>query len=114
MRKLYSTVFTTVMPFVFYYGFFYGNVYAANVSKFLIWACFLLSLLILIGWTLDSDKVEKDLKSKPRSYSLGYAAFTDVVGTLIIAASGHFWYAGLWLFQAFVEQILYASINKEK
>src|SRR5271169_3709015 len=118
MRKIVSIVLNTGLPFLFYYGFIYKNTSALNISKFVIISTFVLGLIVYFAWVVAEEKVTAALlktKHDRSKFVLGYALTADLIGVLILAASGAFWYASYWLIQSMIEQSIWGKImEKEK
>jgi hypothetical protein len=77
-----------------------------NLGKFVIWLTFLLSFIVMLGLMADPKKIKEIFtKNEYRSLPRWIGIPTDIVGIIILAGTGHPWYAGMWTFQALIEAI---------
>ena len=97
MEKYNGFVIDAAMMALMYFGLFKGNEYASNLFWPVLWVFVVLSLLIMIIFTNEKTKVEvlKDRKPRPK-WKVKYSLYYDTVFSLLLAALGFAWAAGVW------------------
>lgn len=86
-----------------------GNHHAMNIFTFSVVALTLVGIVLLVLATSKGYNPKAvDENYLPSMMWLGL--LTDVLGSLLLASYGHFWLAGLVVFQCIVEQITYRII----
>jgi len=82
--------------------------WALNVVRFAIWA-----MTALVTIAVLSKDIRAKARAKGRSVPKWISVTYDLAIIVILAASGHFWCAGAWLWQMMCESSIYDGKKEE-
>lgn len=113
-KELKSFIRWSIFNGLFFIGIYFwlidNNIYASNLSKFLVWLHFICSL----GTMLNQNKVLKEKYANYTKSHLGFYMFFDITVCLFVAAFGHFVFASMYFLGSVFQWSSYSVLLKEE